>query len=153
MLSQALVKRGHSVRGTTRDPGRRSEIEGTGAECVLADPDRLGTLVPALAHVSVLVVLLGSAQGPPARLAELHGPRLEMLLHRVTDSPVHAVVYEARGSVDSELLAAGARSVRDFGARNLTPTGLLEADPARPSDWLQAAVATVEGVLEAGAGH
>jgi hypothetical protein len=148
MLAQALVQQDHAVRGTTRDPRRRPEIEAAGAECVLADPDRVGTLVPALANVSVLVLLLASAEGSAAHVAELHGPRLETLLRRVTDSPTHAVVYEAGGSLDAKLLQAGAERVRAFGARTRTRTEVLEADPARPEEWLRAAVAAVEAVFE-----
>jgi uncharacterized protein YbjT (DUF2867 family) len=140
MLSRALVERGHAVRGTTRDPGRCAEIEAAGAQPLVADPDRVATLAGALEHVTVLVHLLGSAQGP--RVADLHGPRLEMLLSRVTDSPVHAVVYEV-----AKLWPEGAEKVRGFGARTHTLTELLEADPEPPEDWLRAALAAVEATL------
>lgn len=147
MLARALVERGHIVRGTTRDPARSAEIEAAGAQCVVADPDRVGSMVGALEHVSVVVHLLACAQGSPEQLAALHGPRLAMLLTRVTDSPVHAFVYEARGSADPALLQAGTQSVRAFGIRTRTQTELLDADPTRPEAWLAAAVATVEAML------
>lgn len=147
-LCRALVQRGHAVRATTRDPDRCGEIEAAGAHCVVADPDRVGSLVGALEHVSVLVLLLGSAQGDPGSVADLHGPRLDMLLTRVTDTSVHGIVYEARGSADARLLRAGAESVRAFGARTRARTELLEADPARPDQWLDAALAAVEAALE-----
>ncbi len=147
MLARALVERGHAVRGTTRDPGRCADIEAAGAQCVAADPDRVGTLLGALENVSVVVLLLGSAQGTAEQVAALHGPRLDMLLTRVTDSPVHAVVYEARGPVDLEALRTGAESVQAFGERTRTRTALLEADPARPEDWLRVALGAVEAVL------
>ncbi len=148
MLAGALLERGYVVRATTRDAARRSEIEAAGAQCVVADPDQIGSLVAALDQVSVLVLLLGSARGAPERLAELHGPRLDNLLTWVRDTAVHGVVYEARGSADAKLLRAGAESVRAFGARCRTPTGLLEADPTRPEKWLRRAVVAVEAVLE-----
>lgn len=141
MLSRALIERGHAVRGTTRDPERCAEIEAAGAQPVVADPDRVATLAGALEHVTVLVLLLGSVQGAGA--ADLHGPRLEMLLTRVTDSPVHAVVYEV-----PKLSPAGAEKVRAFGARTHTRTELLEADPEPPEEWLRAALAAVEATLE-----
>jgi hypothetical protein len=148
MLSRALVERGHAVRGTTLDALRRPEIEGAGAQCVVADPDRVGSLVGALDHVSVAVLLLGSAEGPSQQLAALHGPRLEMLLTRMTDTAVRGVVYEARGTTDAELLAAGGARVRAFGARTRAAIVLLDADPGRPEEWLCRAVAAVESVLE-----
>ena len=63
MLARALVGQGHAVRGTTRRPERAAEILAAGAEPVVGDPDRLGTLVGALDHVSVAMILLGSARG------------------------------------------------------------------------------------------
>ena len=65
MLARALATRGHAVRATTRRANRAPEILATGAEPVVADPDRLGTLMGALDHVSVAVILLGSADSPP----------------------------------------------------------------------------------------
>ena len=47
-LAGELVTAGHEVRGTTRRSERLAEIEATGAEAVLADPDRLATVVPQL---------------------------------------------------------------------------------------------------------
>lgn len=113
----------------------------------MADPDRVGSLVGALEHASVAVLLLGSARGSDQRLAALHGPRLEMLLTRMTDTSVHGLVYEARGSVEASLLDAGADMVRGFGARTRARTALLEADPSRPTEWLDGALAAVEAVL------
>jgi hypothetical protein len=80
------------VRGTTRSPERVAEIEATGATAVVADPDRLGTLLPHVEGVSVLVWLLGSVGGDAA--ATLHGPRLQSMLEALVDTPVRGVVYE-----------------------------------------------------------
>ena len=71
---------------------------------MLADPDRVVTLVPALDHVAVACLLFGSASGSPEALEALHGPRLEMLLFRLIDTTVHGVLYEARASAGSELV-------------------------------------------------
>ena len=147
MLARALVKRGHVVRATTRDPARSSEIEAAGAECVVADPDRVGSLIGALEHVTVAVILLGSAQGEPGALAELHGPRLEMLASRMVDTTIHGVIYEARGTVDPGLLARGAELARAFGARSRARVELLEADPSDPESWLAETLAAVQAVM------
>src|SRR3954447_12279935 len=132
MLAGALGGHRHAVRGTTRDAARRGEIESAGAEAVMADPDQVGTLIGALEHVTVALILLGSAQGPAQAVAELHGTRLQMLLTRMIDTTIKGVVYEARGSVDQHLLQAGAQSVRAFEERSRARTVLLEADPADP---------------------
>ncbi len=148
LLARALIERGHAVRGTTRDPARLGEIEATGAEAVLADPDRVGTLVGALDHVSVVLILLGSARGSPEALADLHGPRLQMLLTRVIDTTVHGLAYEAAGTVDSALLGAGASAVRDFQTDSRARVALLEADPGDPDAWVAEALSVVGSLLE-----
>ncbi len=146
-LTRSLIERGHVVRGTTRDAARRRQIEAAGAEAVVADPDRVVTLVPALEHVTVACVLLGSAVGSPPKLSALHGTRLEMLLTRLTDTTVHGVVYETRGSVDPAVLQNGAALVRAFAARTHARWAALDAEPTDLSGWLEAAVQGVTEVL------
>lgn len=148
LLAVALIDRGHTVRATTRDPDRLEEIASTGAEPVLADPDRIATLTPALEHVGVACVLLASAVGTPVHLRALHGSRLEMLLRRLVDTTVRGVVYEARGSVDPAVLRHGSELVRCACEDSLIPYALLEADPAGRAGWLDAATTAVERVLE-----
>jgi uncharacterized protein YbjT (DUF2867 family) len=148
MLARTLADRGHAVRGTTRDEVRRAEIEAAGAECVVADPDRVGTLIPALAQVSIALILLGSAQGEPEAVAALHGPRLQMLATRMVDTTIHGVVYEAQGTVDPALLASGADVIKAFGESSRARVALLEADQNDPEGWLQRALAAVEEALD-----
>ena len=149
MLARSLSDRGHSVRGTTRDPGRLGELGTAGVDAVLGDPDRVATLVPALDHVTVACILLGSASGSGDRLQALHGPRLEMLLSKMVDTTIKGVVYEAGGTVDKELLRAGAARVRAFARDSHAALQLLDADPADPGSWLEAAVGAVDQVLAA----
>ncbi|HYP48190.1 MAG TPA: NAD(P)H-binding protein [Thermoleophilaceae bacterium] len=94
-LASELGRRGHQVRGTSRDPGSLALIERAGAEAALADPDKLATLLPAIEGVSVVCWLMGSATGAP----EANGQRLRALLAKLVDTPVRAFVYEARGAV------------------------------------------------------
>jgi Trk K+ transport system NAD-binding subunit len=148
-LTARLCAGGHIVRATTRDPARAGEIASAGAEPVIADPDRVGTLTGALAGVSVVVILLASATGPARRLAALHGPRLEALLGRLTDTTVRGVVYEVGGRLDGRLLAAGADRVREFATRSHVSFELLDADPERLEAWLAAAQDAVQRVLAA----
>lgn len=150
LLARALVGRGHAVRGTTRRPERAAEILAAGAEVAVGDPDRLGSLVGALDHVSVAVILLGLARGDERALADLHGPRLQALLTKMIDSTIHGVVYEAGGSVNPVLLEAGRSAALAFAERARAKVALLEADPADPDAWLEAALGSVETVLAPG---
>ena len=95
----------------------------------MGDPNLVGTLASALAHVGVACLLLGSAAGGAEQLAALHGTRLEMLLERMLDTTVRGVVYEAAGTVDPALLSAGADRVRHACDRSLIPYVVLTADP------------------------
>lgn len=147
-LARALRARGHAVRGTTRAAARRPAIEAAGAESWVGDPDRVGTISQALDGVTVVCWLLGSARGSRDQLAALHGPRLGMLLERAIDTTVRGVVYEAAGTVDGELLAAGAATVRRACARSAIPCAVVDADPADGHDgWLAATVDAIDGLL------
>jgi uncharacterized protein YbjT (DUF2867 family) len=146
-LTRALRAGGHAVRGTTRDAARRAEIEAAGAEPFVGDPNVVGTLVPALAHVGVACILLGSATGTAEQLAALHSTRLDMLLERMLDTTVRGVVYQASGSVDPALLSAGAERVRRACERSLIPYELLATDPAQGESWIADAVAAIERAL------
>jgi uncharacterized protein YbjT (DUF2867 family) len=147
LLARELIVRGHTVRGTTRKRERLAAIEAAGAEALLGDPDRVGTLVPAFEHVGVACVLLGSARGTAEQLAALHGTRLEMLLTRLVDTTVRGLVYEAAGRLEPALLAAGAGLVRERCLDARIPYALLEADPGDRVAWTSAGVRAVEGVL------
>jgi len=144
-LARELSAAGHAVRGTTRDPGRLAEIEAVAAEGVVADPDRLGTIMGQLHGVSVVCWLMGTAHGAAA--ADLHGPRLRTLLERLVDTPVRGVVYEAAGSVEPVLLARGATLVGEASATWNIPAEVVEADPADPRAWLAAMTAAVAQLL------
>ena len=146
-LTRSLRTSGHAVRATTRDPRRRAEIEAAGAESYVGDPDRVATLAPALAHVGVACLLLGSASGSAEQLAALHGTRLDMLLERMLDTTVRGIVYEAAGTVDPALLAAGAQRVRHACERSLIPYVLLDADPGDHTAWVPVAAAAVQRAL------
>lgn len=150
-LSRALRDRGHAVRGTTRTAARVPAIAAAGADPWTGDPDRIATLTYALDGVTVLCWLLGSAQGTEEQVDALHGTRLQMLLERSIDTTVRGVLYEAAGSASATRLAAGAETVRAACGRSEIPWALLEAEPGegRWEAWLAAAVAGVEGLLEA----
>lgn len=146
-LAGELLAAGHAVRGTTRDAARVAEIEAAGAGGVVADPDRLGTLLPHIEGIGVICWLLASATGEPGALAALHGPRLRSLLERLVDAPVRGFVYEAEGSVDSALLADGAAAVRAANETFRMPVEVVSADPADHAGWLREWVGAVRRVL------
>lgn len=143
-LAGELIAAGHAVRGTTRDPSRLPEIAAAGAEAVVADPDRLGTVTTQLTGVSAICWLMGSVGTDAA--ADLHGPRLRTLLERLVDTHVRGLAYEAAGTVDASLLAAGAAAVRAAGATWRMPAEIVTADPAEHEAWL-AAMTTAVGRL------
>jgi uncharacterized protein YbjT (DUF2867 family) len=146
-LSIELTTRGHAVRGTTRDPGRCDDIAAAGAEPVVADPDRLSTLVPHIDGVSVLCWLMGSAQGDDDAIDALHGPRLRSMAEKLVDSGVRGLVYEAAGSVDPGRLEAGRRLVGEVAETWRMPTEIVDHDPADHEGWVTAFADAVDRVL------
>jgi hypothetical protein len=142
-LAAALSE--HAVRGTTRDPARVGELETAGIEGVVADPDRLGTLIPALGGVTIVCWLLGSAQGSPA----VHGDRLQTLMEHLVDTPVRGLVYEAAGGVDAALLDRGASIVRTASHTWHIPVEIVDTDPGAHDAWLAAMTAAVNRLLSA----
>jgi uncharacterized protein YbjT (DUF2867 family) len=142
-LAAELMADRHAVRGTTRDAGRAMELEAAGVDAWVGDPLRLASLTGALEAVTIVSWLLGSAQGDRGDLEALHGSRLRFFLERTVDTTVRGFVYEAAGTVDAEILAAGAEIAEDARRRWEIPIALLRASPGDPDAWRgEAAVAT-----------
>jgi nucleoside-diphosphate-sugar epimerase len=146
-LARGLRAAGHAVRATTRDPQRADALQAEGVEALVADPDRVATLAPALDHVAVAYILLGSATGSPEAVAALHSTRLDMLLSKMLDSTVRGIVYEAAGTVAPEVLDAGAERVRAFAEDSRIPHVLLTVPPEPWDVWREEALAAVDRVL------
>jgi uncharacterized protein YbjT (DUF2867 family) len=144
-LGAALRASGHAVRGTTRSSGRLSQLETAGIEGAVADPDRLGTLVPGLAGVTVVCWLMGSAVDSP----DVHGPRLRSLMEHLVDTPVRGLVYEAAGPADGSLLAEGASIVREASHTWHMPVEVVSTDPTAQEAWLEAMTASIDRLLAA----
>jgi hypothetical protein len=142
-LGAALADSGHAVRGTSRSQARVAELDNDGIEGVLADPDRLGTLVPALAGVTVVCWLLGSAHDSP----DLHSARLRSFAEHLVDTPVRGLVYESAGSADAALLEQGASIVREASLTWHIPVEIVETDPAAHEAWLEAMTAAFQRLL------
>jgi hypothetical protein len=135
----------HAVRGTRRSSERLAELGTAGIEGVVANPDRLATIVPVLSGVSVVCWLMGTAEASP----EVHGARLQTLLEHLVDTPVRGLVYEAAGTVDPALLGAGAQIVRDASRIWRIRGEVVSADPAAHEEWLGAMKEAVERTLSA----
>ena len=134
-LAADLFAAGHAVRGTTRDPAHAEAIREAGAEPYVGDPDRIGTLMDALAGVTVVCWLMGTLPVP-----ELHAGRLRMLWEKLVDTPVRGVVYE--GS-----LPEGEKVARTASETWRIPLEVLRADPRDHDAWLAAARASVDRLL------
>src|SRR5690349_10772833 len=81
-LARAVRERGHLVQGTASTADGLAAIEQAGAEAVLADPDRLGTVLPHLQGVSAVGWLAGDS------------PRLEALVETLVDTHVRGLACE-----------------------------------------------------------
>ena len=141
---------GYAARGTTRQATRVAEIEASGAQAAVADPNRLGTLLPEIEGLAAICWLMGSAVGEPELIAALHGPRLESLLEKLVDTPVRGFVYEAGGTVQRTRLDAGAEIASEAGERWRVPVQVVAQDPADHATWLGAMTAAVARVLAGG---
>jgi nucleoside-diphosphate-sugar epimerase len=146
-LARELRAAGHAVRGTTRDPAKADAIAAAGAEPYVGDPDRVGTLMDALAGVTILCWLLGTATGDPERVAAVHDGRLRMLFEKLVDTPVRGVVHEAAGPLPPAVLARGRAVAQAAHETWRIPLAVIEADPAAHDAWLAAAGAAVADLL------
>jgi nucleoside-diphosphate-sugar epimerase len=150
-LGRALAAAGWQVRGTSRDPGRLAPIEDDGIEAVLADPDRVGTVLEHVDGVALVFWLLGSARGDDEAVAALCGPRLERMLEEIVDTPVRGFVYEAAGTVPAAARDRGAGAVRAAAERWRIPVEIVAADPSEPERWRGEMLAAAARLTASGA--
>ena len=143
-LGRRLVGAGWQARGTTRAPGSSEDILAAGLEAVIADPDRVGSLLDHVGDVTLVFWLLGSALGEPDASAAIHGPRLERLMEEIVDTPVRGFVYEAGGKVPRHHLERGAQIVREAGERWRIPVEIVAEDPGDWEAWTEAMLAATE---------
>jgi hypothetical protein len=146
-LAGSLIDAGHSVRGTTRHFSGLPALRHAGVEPFVGDPDRVGTIVPALQQVTVACLLLGSVVGDPDRIAALHSSRLEMMLEKMIDTTVRGVVYEATGSVAPDVLERGVGLLATVCDASRIPHALIVAQDGDHRAWLRTARAAVEEVV------
>jgi predicted dinucleotide-binding enzyme len=136
-LAAELAAAGHAVRGTTRSQANAEAIRAAGAEPYVGDPDRIGTLMDAVAGVTIVCWLMGTLPVP-----ELHEGRLRMLWEKLVDTPVRGVVYEGA-------LPQGEQVARSASQTWRIPLEILDADPLDHDAWLAAARDAVDRLLGA----
>lgn len=139
-LARELVGAGHVVRGTTRDPRGLEFIRAAGAEAVIADPDRIATLMEALSAVTIVVWLLATAESD-----DLHDGRLRMLCEKLVDTPVRGLVYEV--PVAPARAERGRAIVADAHDRWNIPVALIDTAPEDGAAWEAAAKSAVTSLL------
>jgi hypothetical protein len=134
-LAAELTAAGHAVRGTTRSQANATAIREAGAEPYVGDPDRIGTLMDALAGVTIVCWLMGTIPVP-----ELHEGRLRMLWEKLVDTPVRGVVYEGA-------LPQGEPVARAASQTWQIPLEILDTNPRDHDAWLTAARGAVDRLL------
>lgn len=136
-LGAELLEEGWAVRGTSRDAEGLEAIEAAGIEPARADPEKPATILDLVDDVAIVIWLLGDATGPDEEVAAIHGPRLEALLERLVETPVRGFVYEGVGTVDPELLAGGAKLVRNAEATWRIPAAITETPRSEGPPWVE----------------
>jgi len=141
-LAGRLQGDGWAVRGTSRTQEGAERIESGGIEGVVADPDRVGTVLEHVGDVAVVVWAFGSASGPSA--PDVNGPRLERMLERLVDTPVRGFVLDADSlpAAARELVATATQTWR-------LPSRVVEIPRDRGDDWVAAMQAAVNGLVAA----
>ena len=147
-LGGRLAEAGWTVRGTTRDTARRSEIEAAGIEATTADPARPGTILELVGDVAVIHWLLSDARGRSEELEAVHGSSLEALLEKLVDTPVRGFVYEAAGGVPAGHLQRGAALVRAAADTWRIPVEIVTREPADHPQWLDAMAAATQRLID-----
>jgi nucleoside-diphosphate-sugar epimerase len=142
----ALLERGWAVRGSSRSRGRLDRIADAGIEPVLADPDRVGSIVELLADVTVLAWLPAAALSDPEALQRLNGERLGSLLEKLVDTPVRGVVYVAPPASDAGS-DPGRALLADAEARWRIPVRIVERGTGDGALWASSAAVAVEAVI------
>ena len=130
-LGRGLAGDGWAVRGTSRTEEGARRIDDAGLEGVVADPNRVGTVLEHVGDVAVVAWALGAAAGSSAR--DVNGPRLERMLERLVDTPVRGFVLDAPPAQpeSKELVAVAAETWH-------IPVRVVELQRAESRDWVAA---------------
>jgi hypothetical protein len=139
-LGRGLAGDGWAVRGTSRTEQGARRITEAGLEGVVADPDRVGTVLEHVGDVAVVAWALGAAAGSSAH--DVNGPRLERMLERLVDTPVRGFVLDAPPfqPVSMELVAVAAETWH-------IPVRVVESQRTESRDWVAAMRDAVTGLI------
>jgi len=140
-LGTALQGAGWVVRGTSRTQAGAETIEAAGIQAVLADPDRIATVLDAIEGVSLIYWLFGTVPVP-----ELHGPRLERLLEEIVDTPVRALIYELNAELDPVSATAAFEALRSANERWRIPFEVVAAEYGS-DEWLEGMLAAARELV------
>ena len=141
-LGLSLAEDGWAVRGTSRSEEGAERIGSAGIEGVVAEPDRVGTVLEHVGDVAVVAWALGEATGPTAN--DVNGPRLERILERLVDTPVRGFVLDApRDGADAVRLVETATSTWRL------PSRVVETPHSSAEEWVAAMRAAVNGLISA----
>src|SRR4051794_40436089 len=99
VIARELRERGHLVRGTSLTETQLPAIDSAGAEGVVADPGRLGTLLPHLLGVSAVCWLAGENE------------RLATLVETLVDTHARGLVCEPGPGAEAARRVAEANNV------------------------------------------
>jgi nucleoside-diphosphate-sugar epimerase len=137
-LGARLAEGGWTVRGTSRTDAGAERIAATGIEGVVADPDRVGTVLEHVGDVAVVVWALGEATGPT--MLDVNGPRLESMLERLVDTPVRGFVLEGprEQPEGTEEMPAATDLVASASDTWHLPVRIVGARRDHPGEWLEA---------------
>ena len=137
-----LAEDGWAVRGTSRSEAGAKRIEAAGIEGVVAEPDRVGTVLEHVGDVAVVAWALGEATGRTA--PDVNGPRLERMLERLVDTPVRGFVLDAPpdGAEAIGLVEAATRTWR-------LPSRVVDVPRSSAGEWVAAMRAAVNGLISA----
>ena len=141
MLGTALQDRGWVVRGTSRTEAGVAAIDEAGIDGVVADPDRIATVLDAIDGVALIFWLLGTVPAP-----ELHGPRLERLLEEIVDTPVRALVYELNAELEPAAAGGAFEALRAANERWRIPFEVVAAEYGS-DEWLEGMLAAARELV------
>ncbi|UJA20602.1 hypothetical protein HJD18_10550 [Thermoleophilia bacterium SCSIO 60948] len=139
-LAEALVGDGWAVWIGVADEPVEGSLDAPGAEAVVADPARLGSVVDAIEGVAVIAWLLGDPGADPEAAREINGGVLARLFEEIVDTPVRGVAYEGWGAGE----AARAPAER---ASETWRIGVASIDVEPGPGWLDAARRAVSAAL------
>jgi uncharacterized protein YbjT (DUF2867 family) len=146
-LGAELLEEGWAVRGTSRGEEGLAAIEAAGIEPARADPEKPATILDLVDDVAIVIWLLGAATGPAEEVAAIHGSRLESLLERLVETPVRGFIYEGVGTVDANLLAAGAEICRNAERTWRIPVTVTETGREHGPAWVEELETAVVEIL------